>query len=346
MSVNVNRIQMDKDMLNIITVLVVGITGIYCSYIISPYITKGLNVVSEQVSEQIFNTPLSIPDNQGTIDIVFCFLTTIVLFNCMDIGMFVSSVITNIDLGSVYNAVEPVYENIADDPVYILKQATWENDRALLLQLRPVSSFLESVPLVSLICNCLKFKYAASSIIFLDATIFDAYDELHLEFTESLSLISNTELARMAPFLREYFLCWRLDLQSTDFQYLMQQCNLNSHNQMILYLMEANYRFGSGLGGVSGYELFLRTAVIVEGLNVRPNLFDAQYLWVDGALTLVKTHYINFFMDGSIIRYGYCPALGYEYNLHAIGIWPLNVYDVIHVRKVWKAIAYWVILNS
>jgi len=58
---------MDENIVKIAIALAVGIAGIYCSYVISPYIAKGLNVVSEQV----INLPISEEETTKFIFITF-----------------------------------------------------------------------------------------------------------------------------------------------------------------------------------------------------------------------------------------------------------------------------------
>lgn len=284
---------MDEMYRNIAIALVVGITGIYCSYIISPYIAKGLEVVSEEIIK------LPLPEEKETTKFIFV-LSSLIILKIM-ITSIIGADISTISIPIIETL--PVVNQVIEDIVkYSDYSEAIKNDLIFLSELKPVTTFLNNTNSLNIILHCLNMKMA-NSCFFIEARMFDHYDTIYIKQLDYLARIENAEIVKNAPILREYFLSKQLNL-NIDYADLMQQCNAVNHDSMILFLLEVTYRYGSGVGGVSLHELMLRNAVAFNYCNLHSNFFAATIsLDMDYVFDLKKAFYIQSFMDGSIEPY-------------------------------------------
>lgn len=284
---------MDNYWVDISLILVVGIAGIYTSYLVSPYISKGLEVVSEQV------ITLPLPEEKETTKFVFFALSYLVV-----IQMITSLVDVSFDYSFInIEPIIPVVNEIVNEVTrYTPLLDSIENDKIFLNGLQPVTTFLSDSNSVKSISVCLLKKLFNSTLIFYPQEFKIHYDA-YVQNKDVIALLTNHELLRTAPILRIYYLSSVLGLK-IDYNALTALCKLPSDEHMILQLIETNLRYGSSMGGVSSYELILRNAVISQCFELNPDMFMAKFIRIDGVLTLVYNETSPvFFTDGSIEPY-------------------------------------------
>jgi hypothetical protein len=255
---------MENDVIKIALALVVGITGIYCSYIISPYITKGLNEISEQV------VGLPLPEEKETTKFIFVTLSLMVVLNIVSFLADVSltdAIFCNTEY--IVGIANPIIEETIK---YTSSQFNIGNDQLFLNQLKPVTNFLNNDDLTKDLIKCLFMKIGNSSI-YIDKKFFEYFFPLYTKYLPTVATISNERLTEIAPYLREYYLSKQLILD-IDYGALMTKCNITSDAGMILTFLETLHRFGSGLGGVSANELTLRNGVIYNLINFNSEIFN------------------------------------------------------------------------
>jgi hypothetical protein len=250
---------MDENVVKLALALIVGITGVYCSYVVSPYLSKGLNVISEQV----INIPLP---QEETTEYIFCGLSFFIFLGIM-------SSVFDYDLVSViastfvdplsYNSesilvkytdrireeliilqemqcvtaflnnneylttltdtlifkIDNGYSLSNNESILIKYMERIKADLPILQEMQCVTTFLNNNEYLTTLTDTLIFKVASSSLV-LNADFFEYYDQEHLKNLEVLAKISNMELKRLAPLVREYFLFKQIGLD-VDYKTIM-----------------------------------------------------------------------------------------------------------------------------
>jgi len=184
-------------------------------------------------------------------------------------------------------SIAPIINQIPKDIVkYTCSEDSVIMDLLFLSELKPVTSFLNDTIAVSIISDTLISKIS-NSCLFLDKKFFDYFDTEYIKRIQLFAKISEKDLTRYAPFLREYYLSKQLQLK-IDYGALMAQCGTNSDQMMILSFIEMLHRYGSGLGGVSSYELFLRNVAACKFLGLHTNVFEGVLTYNEDNIIAIK----------------------------------------------------------
>jgi len=313
---------MDENIIKLALACVVGIAGVYGSYVISPYLAKGLNVVSEQIIDK------SLPI-ESTTEYIFEGLTFFVILSTI-------SIIFNYDLSSLcMSIIDPLCQNV--DNIYDISKLQLENELLNLERMGIVTNALDinwEEGYVSNICAALICKATSSSLI-LDSRFFDYYDEEHLKRLEYFAAIPNETLMKLAPLVREYYLFKQIWGSSIDCTRILQQAGTTSDAGMMLTLMESLHRGGSGFGGVSTYELILRDLAVQKVYNTYGfDLFNASLKYIDNSWTIDRNVYYHWFIDGSAMTpRGYIVNGEYYYD-------GIDYKDIVKVYE-WGKLSTW-----
>lgn len=317
---------MDKYWVDITLIFVVGIAGIYTSYLVSPYIAKGLEVVSEQV------ITLPLPEEKETTKFVFFALSYLVVIQMISSLVDVSFDYSFINIEPVIPVVNEVINEVTR---YTSLRENIINDQIFLGELNIVTNFLNNSNSVRLISDCLLMKLFNSCLIF-SPEFLKYFYEIYLQNSVEIAAIPNHELLSSAKTIRYYYLA-RMAGLNIDYNALILKCGFFSDQEMMLQLMETCLRFGSSMGGVSTHELILRNIMALQAYEVNPDMFNAKWIMVDGLPTLINNEMAPiFYIDGSINPYTWTVD-GYDH----MDIQGTNVCSIIGKSKVLKALWFY-----
>lgn len=314
---------MNDYIIDIAIACVVGITGVYCSYVISPYISKGLEVVSEKV------ITLPLPEEKETTKFVFICLSGLFMMHLADIllvSKYVIAELAPVMWPAMWHQIDPQLLWIQE-----VSAQTLANDQQLLKNLAICTNFHSNEDHVGTLSLTLIQKIMSSGI-FISNDFLDSINYLwnNVANREYLANISNEELMQAAPVLREYFLSQYLQLPEVDYQALMQTCNAINDDSMKLFLLESLNRWGPSAGGVNSNEIILRHDYIRELMtdNQNMDLFNSFVIRANGKIIVVHDIPGKWFIDGCSYDYNYNWKNNF-FNYNVAQIQGINIHTTV-----------------
>jgi len=299
------NIKMSNEVKEIIWSIGLSTLGVVCVYCISPFIATKLN----EVSTKVFDQPLNVDVTQKY---VFWVMSGICVGNCLysllDISstffiesLFVNmSLIHDIDLLSTVIKDRNILLGMINDPI-IVKNLWQEYENNLVSnqllawalhnieidnieQMAITTNLLNDVAFISLMDNMLIGKSWDASML-ISGGLIKQISPYYIAHLNEIQNLSNDYLLSVAPSIREYYLLQQLHMNSTHSINLIhsieQNIGLTDQNEILVRLVEAIKRLGSGANGVSNLELGLRNQwgkIAVDNMYQVYPFFDGSNL--------------------------------------------------------------------